>query len=405
VQVSSVASDVVTRRTAGAFLGLAVGDAIGASVEFMAPGTFETVTDMIGGGPHNLEPGQWTDDTSMALCLAESLVERRGFDPLDQMQRYVRWYREGHLSSTGVCFDIGNATRAALHRFERTGDPFAGSTDPGTAGNGSIMRLAPVPLFFHRDARSAIHYAADSSRITHAARDAVDACRYMAGLMACALNGVSKDELLAPGSRADTRPLGGTAARAGGRRSRERLVPAQGAARDPRQRLRRRIARGRALGIQPLVQLRRRTPACRQPRRRRRYDRRGVRPDRRRILRRRRHSAGVARTASRCGTRSRTSRRASPADGRPPDRRASALDYCMDNESKDDRAREAAAPTGQVERAPRPPLATPPAEDTTEAHTYSDVVELGPLRAEIEVRSETLESRIARLQAHHPTGD
>jgi ADP-ribosyl-[dinitrogen reductase] hydrolase len=199
VQVSSVASDVVTRRTAGAFLGLAVGDAIGASVEFMAPGTFETVTDMIGGGPHNLEPGQWTDDTSMALCLAESLVERRGFDPLDQMQRYVRWYREGHLSSTGVCFDIGNATRAALHRFERTGDPFAGSTDPGTAGNGSIMRLAPVPLFFHRDARSAIHYAADSSRITHAARDAVDACRYMAGLMACALNGVSKDELLAPG--------------------------------------------------------------------------------------------------------------------------------------------------------------------------------------------------------------
>jgi hypothetical protein len=76
----------------------------------------------------------------------------------------------------------------------------------------------------------------------------------------------------------------------------------------------------------------------------------------------------------------------------------------MDNESKDDRAREAAAPTGQVERAPRPPLATPPAEDTTEAHTYSDVVELGPLRAEIEVRSETLESRIARLEGRSPTG-
>jgi len=183
-------------RAAGALLGLAVGDAIGATVEFMPPGTFEPVTDMVGGGPHRLQPGQWTDDTSMALCLAESLVECGGFDPLDQMQRYVRWYRDGYLSSTGVCFDIGNATRAALHRFEQSGDPYAGSEAAKTAGNGSIMRLAPVPLFFFDDAVAAIRNAGESSRTTHAAREAVDACRYMAALIVGALHDVGKSELL-----------------------------------------------------------------------------------------------------------------------------------------------------------------------------------------------------------------
>lgn len=193
-----VKSDVpsLSDRVAGALLGLAVGDALGATVEFMPPGTFEPVTDMVGGGPHRLEPGQWTDDTSMALCLAESLVECDGFDPLDQMQRYVRWYREGYLSSTGTCFDIGNATRAALHRFEQSGDPYAGSEAPNTAGNGSIMRLAPVPLFFASDPAAAVRYAARSSRTTHAAREAVDACRYMAAMMVGAVRGASKAELV-----------------------------------------------------------------------------------------------------------------------------------------------------------------------------------------------------------------
>lgn len=188
----------VVDRASGALLGLAVGDALGAAVEFKQPGTFEPVTGMIGGGPHGLEPGQWTDDTSMALCLAHSLVARHGFDAGDQMRRYVHWYREGYLSSTGRCFDIGNATRAALNRFEGDGDPFAGSAAPDTAGNGSIMRLAPVPLFFRSDPRDAVRSAADSSRTTHAAPEAVDACRYMAGMIVGALGGASKDELLAP---------------------------------------------------------------------------------------------------------------------------------------------------------------------------------------------------------------
>jgi ADP-ribosyl-[dinitrogen reductase] hydrolase len=189
---------VLTDRYDGALLGLAAGDALGTTVEFRRPGTFEPVTDIVGGGPFNLEPGQWTDDTSMALCLAESLLERGGFDPVDQLQRYVRWFRHGHHSSTGRCFDIGNTVRDALTRFEDTGDPWSGSTDPHAAGNGSLMRLAPIPLFFLDVPEVAIARAADSSRTTHGAPEAVDACRYYCALMIGALKGLSKEELVSP---------------------------------------------------------------------------------------------------------------------------------------------------------------------------------------------------------------
>ncbi|HNR32144.1 MAG TPA: ADP-ribosylglycohydrolase family protein [Candidatus Hydrogenedentes bacterium] len=184
------------KRYRGCLLGLAVGDAVGTTLEFAPPGTFTPIQDMVGGGPYRLEPGQWTDDTSMALCLAESLVERRAFDPADQMRRYVRWYRDGHLSSTGRCFDIGVTTRAALRRFEETGEPFSGPTDVRSSGNGSLMRLAPVPLFFAREPEAAIEKAGESSRTTHGSVIAVDACRYFAGLIVGAVNGVDKATLL-----------------------------------------------------------------------------------------------------------------------------------------------------------------------------------------------------------------
>src|SRR6476659_9509605 len=128
-------------RIRGALFGLAVGDPVGTTVEFKAPGSFPPVTDMVGGGPFRLAPGEWTDDTSMALCLAESLIECEGFDGADQMRRYVRWMDEGHWSSTGHCFDIGNIVRGSLGRFKRTGQGFSGPREPTTAGNGSLMRL------------------------------------------------------------------------------------------------------------------------------------------------------------------------------------------------------------------------------------------------------------------------
>jgi ADP-ribosyl-[dinitrogen reductase] hydrolase len=183
-------------RYRGAMLGLAAGDALGTTLEFMPPGSFDPIGDMVGGGPFRLQAGQWTDDASMALCLAESLIACKDFDPADQMRRYVRWWREGYMSSTGACFDIGNTVRAALARFEQTGNPYAGSTDPMAAGNGSLMRLAPVPLFYADDPKLAIDMAADSSRTTHGADEAVDACRYMAALIVSAVQGHSKAELL-----------------------------------------------------------------------------------------------------------------------------------------------------------------------------------------------------------------
>ena len=184
-------------RFRGALVGLAVGDALGTTLEFTQPGTFEPISDMTGGGPFGLAPGKWTDDTSLALCLADSLVQRQMFDPKDQIERYIRWRGEGLWSSTGHCFDIGNTTSAALDRFEQTGEPYSGPTHERSAGNGSVMRLAPVPMFFARDAADAVHYSGQSSRTTHGAIACIDACRYYGGLMWAALDGVGKSDLLA----------------------------------------------------------------------------------------------------------------------------------------------------------------------------------------------------------------
>lgn len=184
-------------RFRGCLLGLAVGDALGAQVEFMLRGSFEPVTDMVGGGPHKLRPGEWTDDTSMALCLAYSLVSQKGFDARDQMDRYLRWERDGYLNSTGRCFDIGGTVATALQRYERTGDPFAGSTDPMSAGNGSIMRLAPAVLFYYPDHDAVVHNAVESSRTTHAAPEVLDCVRLFAQVIYRALDGASKEDVLA----------------------------------------------------------------------------------------------------------------------------------------------------------------------------------------------------------------
>jgi ADP-ribosylglycohydrolase len=125
------------------------------------------------------------------------LIECKGFDARDQMQRYVRWWREGHLSSNGRCFDIGITVSQALTKFERTGDPRAGSADVNRAGNGSLMRLAPVPMFFAaRNDADPVAMCAESSVTTHATPVAVDACRYFGALLVAALNGASKAELV-----------------------------------------------------------------------------------------------------------------------------------------------------------------------------------------------------------------
>jgi ADP-ribosyl-[dinitrogen reductase] hydrolase len=183
-------------RFRGCLLGLAVGDAVGTTLEFKSPGSFKPINDMVGGGPFRLKPGEWTDDTSMALCLATTLLEKNGFDPKDQMDRYCRWRKEGYLSSNGRCFDIGNTVGEALNRYHQTGDPMAGSTNPHSAGNGSIMRLAPVPMFYYPNLEAAVRYAVESSRTTHGAPECLDACRLLARIIFRALSGAAKEDVL-----------------------------------------------------------------------------------------------------------------------------------------------------------------------------------------------------------------
>ena len=183
-------------RYRGCLVGLAVGDALGATLEFNPPGTFEPIEDMIGGGAFNLQPGEWTDDTAMALCLADSLIEKQGFDPVDQLRRYVRWVEEGYLSSREAAFGMGGTVWDSLERFKSTGKPYCGVDDPYTAGNGCIMRLAPVPMFYAGKPLEAIQRSEESSRTTHGARTCRDACRYFGGLLVGALKGVDKETLL-----------------------------------------------------------------------------------------------------------------------------------------------------------------------------------------------------------------
>jgi ADP-ribosylglycohydrolase len=186
------------QRFRGCLLGLAVGDAVGTTLESKSPGSFKPIVGMPGGGPFRLKPGEWTDDTSMALCLAASLVEIGGFDPKDQMDRYCRWWKEGYLSSNGRCFDIGQTVARALKKYQETGDPIAGSTNPQSGGNGSIMRLAPVPMFYINDPETALEKSAESSRTTHGAATCLDACRYFAAVLIGTLKECTKEEILSP---------------------------------------------------------------------------------------------------------------------------------------------------------------------------------------------------------------
>lgn len=183
-------------RYRGSLLGLACGDAVGTTVEFMPRGSFEPLVDMVGGGPFSLKRGQWTDDTSMALCLAESLIRKGGFDAEDQMDRYVNWWTRGYLSSTGECFDIGLTVCTALGRYQENGDPFAGSSDPYSAGNGSLMRLAPVVLFYFPDREKVRLYSGESSRTTHGAQECIECCWVLAEALSNALDGRPKDQVL-----------------------------------------------------------------------------------------------------------------------------------------------------------------------------------------------------------------
>ena len=185
-------------RARGALVGLAVGDALGTTNEFQPAGSFEPITDMVGGGVFDLEPGQWTDDTSMALCLADSLLAQGRYDSFDVMERYDRWRKDGYRSSTGTCFDIGNQVMRSLWDFEVNQRVLRTAQRTTSAGNGAIMRLAPVVIadFEHREIREIVATAGLSARETHYSVEAEAATEVFAALLVGALLGWAPEHII-----------------------------------------------------------------------------------------------------------------------------------------------------------------------------------------------------------------
>ena len=189
-------------RLRGMLIGLAVSDCLGSAVEFKVPGTFPPVTGYRGGGPHGLGPGEFTDDTSMALALADSIA-LVGWDLDDQMRRYLEWRECGKYSVNGRCFDIGIQTASALSAFKRTGNArTSGNPSERASGNGSVMRLAAVPIAFADYFPDRVELLADraeeSSLPTHPSPICRSACRYLAVACAALAHEIPREEAPSP---------------------------------------------------------------------------------------------------------------------------------------------------------------------------------------------------------------
>lgn len=192
----STSAEAIRDRAVGALLGLACGDAVGTTLEFKSRDTYPALTDMIGGGPFGLKSGQWTDDTAMALALADSLAECGGLDEQDLLSRFVDWWKTGRYSCTGHCFDIGGTTAQALRRWQATKADHCGDTGAFSAGNGSLMRLSPVAIRYFGDRPTLRDAAARQSKTTHASPEAVDACVLYAEILADAIEGRPRSEVI-----------------------------------------------------------------------------------------------------------------------------------------------------------------------------------------------------------------
>jgi len=196
--VDEATATSLRERYRGLLLGLAAGDAGGQPTVHRRAGSFTPVGDLTGGGPFDLPAGAWTDKTAMALCLAESLVELDRAVTSDQVERYLRWQREGHLSSTGQCIGISADTARALAHSQWSRKPMAGSHDPARAGKEPLARVGAAVALFLADPEEAIDAAVDAARVTHQAPLTLDVVRYFAALIAGALQGAPRAELLKP---------------------------------------------------------------------------------------------------------------------------------------------------------------------------------------------------------------
>jgi ADP-ribosylglycohydrolase len=185
-------------RFLGALTGLAVGDALAAATQGRTPGSFAPIRDLTGGGLLDLPSGAWSDDTAIALCLAESLLERDGFDARDQMQRYTRWQQQGHLSATGKALGITASTGRALGLARWQRKLFSGSHDPTQLDPEPLSRVAPAVMFFYNSPQVAVHQACEAARTTCQAPIVLDCCRLFGAFLYNALAGRSKTDIFKP---------------------------------------------------------------------------------------------------------------------------------------------------------------------------------------------------------------
>ncbi len=158
-------------RCQGVMLGLAVGDALGAPLEFQSAEEIARtygapVRNMLGGGFLGWDLGEWTDDTAMAVCIAESILSQGRFDPADVAERFLRWFQSGPR-------DVGNTISVAMHalasgeRWDRAGRWAHDHLGGRTAGNGAIMRCAPIALLDYPAPDRLIEDSVNSALITH----------------------------------------------------------------------------------------------------------------------------------------------------------------------------------------------------------------------------------------------
>jgi ADP-ribosyl-[dinitrogen reductase] hydrolase len=139
-----------------------------------------------------LPAGSWTDDTSMMLCLAASMVSRYGLvDDRSELSHYVEWFRKGYLSVNGKCFDIGHTTKRALLKFIHTGTPINEPADELDQGNGSLMRIAPVPIMHWNNPNKAFHFGCVSSATTHNHMSCINVCGIVSYVIASIIKGDS----------------------------------------------------------------------------------------------------------------------------------------------------------------------------------------------------------------------
>ena len=208
---TSVAAEVAVRslreRFLGAMVGLAVGDALAAATQLRRPGSFVNVGDLLGGGPYDLPRGAWSDDTAMALCLADSLVARGKSDPADQLQRYLRWKSSGYLAATGQCVGITANTAQALARGQWRNRSFAGSHDPERCEPEPLSRVAPAVLHGFGDVNQVTAAVLDATRVTSQSPRELDCARLLAAMLQAALHGEVRTRVLSPDAKYFSRPV------------------------------------------------------------------------------------------------------------------------------------------------------------------------------------------------------